>query len=113
MLGTGPHHILVHQDLLALEEGLIPQGERVQFYVSPDTGDLFRKIQCAASVTLSRRRLDLHSRRGDPAISAWDPDDGRAVFALDSVKPGIRGQGEEGVAFVAVLLTAWPVADTS
>ena len=81
--------------------------------MSPDTGDLFRKIQGAASVTLSRRRLDLHSRRGDPAISAWDPDDGRAVPALDSVKPGIRGQGEEGVAFVAVLLTAWPVADTS
>jgi len=27
--------------------------------------------------------------------------------------PGTRGQGAGGVAFVAVLLTAWPVADTS
>ena len=27
VIGTEPHHILVHQDLLALEEGPVPQGE--------------------------------------------------------------------------------------
>ncbi len=37
----------------------------------------------------------------------------RAAPIHDFVKPGTGGQGAGGVAFVAVLLTAWPVADTS
>jgi hypothetical protein len=37
----------------------------------------------------------------------------RAAPIPDLVKPGTGRQGAGGVAFVAVLLTAWPVADTS